>query len=79
MLVLADGRAQERTVRLGLQTLEAVEVQEGLSAGDVVLLGDQAQAGQRVRIRPVGLSLASPGEAVLPEDAGSALTRSKGR
>lgn len=79
LLVLADGRAQERTVRLGLQTLEAVEVQEGLSAGDVVLLGDQAQAGQRVRIRPVGLSLASPGEAVLPEDAGSALTRSKGR
>lgn len=79
LLLLVDGRAQERAVRLGLQTLEMVEVLEGLAAGDVVLLGDAVQAGQRVRARPVALSLTTPGAAVAPEDAGAALTRSMGR
>lgn len=79
LLVLADGRAQERTVRLGLQTLAAVEVQEGLAAGEVVLLGDAVQAGQRVRIRPVQLSLTPVGGGAAAEDAGAVLTRSMGR
>lgn len=49
VLVAQGGRAQLRTVRLGLRTLEAAEVVEGLAPGDLVLLGDAVQAGQRVR------------------------------
>jgi HlyD family secretion protein len=56
VLVRVDGRAQTREVRLGLRTLDAVEVLEGLTAGDEVLLGGGLQAlevGQRVRVRSV--------------------------
>ena len=44
-----DGRVEARTVRLGLRTLDAAEVLEGLAAGELVLLGPRAAAGQRVR------------------------------
>lgn len=50
--VAADGVAQERTVRLGLRTLQAAEVLEGLRAGEQVLAGAAWQAGQRVRLLP---------------------------
>ncbi|MFN4004256.1 MAG: efflux RND transporter periplasmic adaptor subunit [Hylemonella sp.] len=50
--VVADGVAQERTVRLGLRTLQAAEVLEGLRAGEQVLAGAAWQAGQRVRPLP---------------------------
>jgi len=36
--VLADGGAERRAVRLGLTTLDSVEVVEGLSPGDEVVL-----------------------------------------
>lgn len=48
VLVAQEGVARERTVRLGLRTLEAVEVVQGLSAGERVLLGPDAKAGGRV-------------------------------
>jgi HlyD family secretion protein len=51
VLVLENGKAQQRSLRLGLRTLEAVEVQRGLAEGDVVLLGGAIQAGDRVRTR----------------------------
>ena len=38
VLVLQDGRAQARNVRLGLRTLDAVEVLDGLKEGDTVPL-----------------------------------------
>src|SRR3989344_4467128 len=45
VLVLQEGRAQARPVRLGLRTLDAVEVLDGLAEGDTVLRGGAAQAG----------------------------------
>jgi HlyD family secretion protein len=47
--IAVDGRVQERTVRLGLRTLDAGEVLEGLGEGDWVLLGPTPPVGARVR------------------------------
>ncbi|MDP3135945.1 MAG: HlyD family efflux transporter periplasmic adaptor subunit, partial [Burkholderiaceae bacterium] len=49
VMVHQEGRAQMRRVRLGLSTLEAVEILEGLAPGDAVLLGGTLAPGQRVR------------------------------
>lgn len=46
--VLEDGKATEKPVQLGLRTLQAAEIAQGLQAGDTVLLVP-AQPGQRVR------------------------------
>ena len=47
---IAQGdHVQARSVRLGLRTLDAVEVLEGLVQGDIVLLGGQPKPDQRVR------------------------------
>lgn len=51
--VVDDARLQSRPVRLGLRTLQSVEVLQGLVAGEQVALGDAAQLGQRVRARLV--------------------------
>ena len=77
VLVRAEGRAQARGVRLGLRTLDAVEVMEGLAAGDEVLLGGALEAGQRVRARPAAGHSARA--AASAQDAGSALTNTMGR
>ena len=80
VLVARDGRAQERTVRLGLRTLDAVEVQEGLAEGDTVLLGGKLRAGDRVRPQVVAWQPSrSATRAVSREDVGSALTNAMGR
>lgn len=80
VLVNRAGRAEERSVRLGLRTLDAVEVLEGLADSDTVLLGGKLQTGARVRSRPVawqpGQPVARSGSA---PDAGSALTNAMGR
>ena len=80
VLAVADGRTQERKVRLGLRTLDAVEVLEGLSAGDRVLLKGTFAPGERVRVAIVpwqpGRSTASAGVA---EDPGSMLGNAVGR
>jgi len=44
-----QGRVEERKVRLGMRTLEAAEVLDGLAAGDIVLLGKSPAPGQRVQ------------------------------
>lgn len=49
VLVLAGGRAQERRVRLGLRTLDAAEVTEGLHSGDLVLRRGILAPGDKVR------------------------------
>jgi HlyD family secretion protein len=46
--LVQDGRVVARSVRLGLRTLDAVEVLEGLAAGDVVLLAPAPATGKRV-------------------------------
>ena len=80
VLVARDGRAQVQAVRLGLRTLDAAEVLQGLNAGDRVVLGDQVKAGARIRVRVVPWQ---PGKAATPgaagPDAGSALTNAIGR
>ncbi len=80
VLVADAGHAQARTVRLGLRSLSAVEVLEGLAEGDEVLLGGSLKAGNRVRTQTVVLE---PGNAA-PKNAGSqdgaaALTNAMGR
>ena len=62
VLVNEAGHARERRVRLGLRTLEAVDVVEGLAEGDVVLLGGALTAGQRVRV-------ATPNASAAPNNA----------
>jgi len=85
VLVLQDGRAQVRNVRLGLRTLDAVEVLEGLAQGDIVLRGGVLQAGERVRARTVAWTAgsAAPRAGALGQgqgaDAGAALTNAMGR
>jgi HlyD family secretion protein len=87
VLVARDGRAQVQAVRLGLRTLDAAEVLQGLSAGDLVLLGDQVKAGARVRVqtvpwqpgKPATPGVAGAAKGAAGADAGSALTNAMGR
>lgn len=80
VLVAIAGQAQERSIRLGLRTLEAVEVTEGLHAGDVVLLDSKVRPGARVQPNATAWQ---PGMAAVAgarrEDAGSALSNAMGR
>ena len=85
VLVLQDGRAQVRNVRLGLRTLDAVEVLGGLKESDTVLRGHASlQDGQRVRARTVPWTTASSAPTPAAQGnqgggAGPALTGSMGR
>lgn len=51
VLVLQDGRAARREVKLGLKGEGQVEVREGLQEGDVVMTARQVRPGQRARVR----------------------------
>lgn len=54
VVLVADGRrAVERPVRIGLRTLDAIEVLEGAKEGELVLLGPALRPGARVRPRLV--------------------------
>lgn len=86
VLVVQGGRAQLRSVRLGLHTLGAVEVLDGLAEGEQVLVRSGGadgtlQPGQRVRARPVAWTsaAANPGNGARAEDAGSAMSNAMGR
>jgi len=87
VLVVQGGRAQLRSVRLGLHTLGAVEVLDGLAAGEQVLVRSggadgSLQPGQRVRVRPVAWTPAAatnPGKGARAEDAGGAMANAMGR
>jgi len=81
VLVAVEGRVHERTLRLGLRTLAAVEVLDGLQTGDAVLTGGSFKDGQRVSVVPVDWQSVAP--AARREDgagaAGSAITNAMGR
>lgn len=77
VLVARDGHVESRRLRLGLATLEAVEVVEGLAAGEVVLLGPAPAPGRRVRADTS--AAAQRASATSREDVGSALGSAMGR
>lgn len=77
VLVARDGRVESRRLRLGLATLEAVEVVEGLAAGELVLLGPAPAPGRRVRTDTS--AAAQRASATSREDVGSALGSAMGR
>jgi HlyD family secretion protein len=81
VLIERDGRAEARTVRLGLRTLDAAQVLEGLAAGDTVLLDSAIKPGSRVRADTrAGAAQPDPRKAnATHEDAGTALTNAIGR
>jgi len=79
VLVARDGRTELREVRLGLRTLDAVEVVHGLGEGDAVLLDNAAAAGQRVRPRLVPWQPGAAAAGSSRPDVGSALTNAMGR
>ena len=89
VLVVQGGRAQLRSVRLGLHTLGAVEVLEGLREGEQVLErggagadGKVLRPGQRVRARPVAglpVDAASPVSGATAQGTGGAISSTVGR
>jgi HlyD family secretion protein len=78
VMVEHQGRVQARQVRLGLRTLEAAEVVDGLKPGDVVLKGPAPKPGQRVRAETAAQAV-GPSPKPASGDAGSALTNAMGR
>ena len=79
VLLNEAGHAKERSVRLGLRTLEAVEVIEGLAEGDQVLLGGSLKAGQRLRVQVVPWQPNQRTNGGAAPDASAAPTNAMGR
>ena len=79
-----DGRVQARPLKLGLRTLDAVEVLQGLAAGDTVLLGTAPPPGSRVRMNaaatPAGAAaVAAVAKKGSGDNAGAAMSNAMGR
>jgi HlyD family secretion protein len=74
-----DGRVQARGVRLGLRTLNAAEVLEGLKPGDLVLLGTPPEPGARVRTEDAGLTALDGTVRAGGGSAAAALSNAMGR
>ena len=51
VLLIDDGRVTERRVRTGLRDRQQVEILDGLSADDRVIVGEAPAPGARVRAR----------------------------
>lgn len=67
VLVERGGRVERRAVRLGLRTLEAAQVLDGLVVGDRLLIGAAPEPGHRVRAELPAL----PASAALRAGAGA--------
>lgn len=76
--VAHEGRVAARPVTLGMRTLDAVEILDGLRAGEQVLMGPAPAPGARVRTRAHAAPLAQAGQRA-PEDAGAAMSNAMGR
>lgn len=83
VLVAEGGRAHLRTLKLGMRTLDAVDVEEGLRPGELVLLGPALQDGQRVRPLAAQWQPQGPLPGAAPaaggSDMGRAITSTMGR
>lgn len=79
VLVAKEGRAEPRSVRLGLRTLGAVEVLQGLTEGDTVLRAGSAVSGVRLRPQVVDWQPALAPSSAKAEDAGGAMANAMGR
>ena len=78
--LVQHGRVVTRSVRIGLRTLDAVEVLDGLADADVVVLDQAVAPGSRVRAALVPAPLAVSGRAPGSGESGaSALTNAMGR
>ena len=77
--VLADGRVQAHPVRLGLRTLEAAEVLDGLAEGTAVIVGSAPAPGQRARPRAIDWHPGTAHDFGTRSDAGATLTNAMGR
>ena len=78
-----EGRVEARAVRLGLRTLEAVEVSEGLAPGDTVLVGPAPLPGARVKVvlaeNPLGRAPGNGRPKGTLNDATTSLSNAMGR
>lgn len=80
VLVAVDGRVQLRTVRLGVRSMQAAEVVSGLNEGDMVILGANVVAGQRVRTHEVAPPHSSgPSSSGQSGASSAAMTNAMGR
>ena len=77
--VVVNGRIEERSVQLGLRTLDAVEVTGGLAEGDVVALDSTLAAGRKVRAVLVPMRLVAPTRNAAGGGGAAALTNAMGR
>lgn len=80
--VVQDGRVQTRPVRLGLRTLDEVEVLDGLAEGDTVLLAEGPADGARVRPVPAATAASAPARGAggaSQDNAGGAMGNAFGR
>jgi RND family efflux transporter MFP subunit len=57
LLVGPNGTLEERKIRVGMETSSAIEVVEGLAAGDLVVVGNRTdlRAGQRVQPKNIAI------------------------
>jgi RND family efflux transporter MFP subunit len=64
MLVTPEGRVEVRKVTLGLETSNLVEIRSGLSAGDLVVIGNRSalQSGQQVKPKLTTMAAGKDGE-----------------
>lgn len=78
--LVREGRVEARPVRLGLRTLDAAEIVEGLGEGEQVLIGAAPLPGQRARVgtEPVPRSQARNGTKA-DAGVGAAMTNAMGR
>ena len=79
VMINQAGRARQRSVRLGLRTLEAVQVVDGLVDGDQVLVGGALQDGQRVRVRVLAWQPGQPAGGAAAPGASAAMINAMGR
>ena len=79
VLLAVDGRAQLQRIRIGVRSLQAAEVIDGLKVGDTLLLGNGVQVGQRVRLRDASAAPVATAKPGAQGADGAALTNAMGR
>lgn len=81
VLVVENGRVAQRVLQLGLRTLDAAEVLQGLNEGDQVLIGTAPEIGSRVRTVLDAKATLTPPQAsgASKDNAGSAMSNAIGR